>query len=136
MTVRIAINGFGRVGRSIVRACLGHSDIEIVAVNTRAEAATLVHLLKYDSVHGTIKADVSSKADALIVNGKEIKVTNVTNNLGRSSLESPGRGYRNGVHGKIQKEGSMRSPPVGRRQKSDHRRPRKGNRCHILHGRE
>jgi glyceraldehyde 3-phosphate dehydrogenase len=81
MTVRIAINGFGRVGRSIVRACLGHSDIEIVAVNTRAEAATLVHLLKYDSVHGTIKADVSSKADALIVNGKEIKVTNVTNNL-------------------------------------------------------
>jgi len=81
MSVRIAINGFGRVGRSIVRACLGRSDIEIVAVNTRAEAATLVHLLKHDSVHGAIQADVSSKADALIVNGKEIKVTNVTNNL-------------------------------------------------------
>jgi glyceraldehyde 3-phosphate dehydrogenase len=81
MSVRIAINGFGRVGRSIVRACLGQSDIEIVAVNTRAEAATLVHLLKYDSVHGTIKADVSSKTDALIVNGKEIKITNVTSNL-------------------------------------------------------
>ena len=81
MSVRIAINGFGRVGRSIVRACLGHSDIEIVAVNTRAEADTLIHLLKYDSVHGTIKADVSSKAGALIVNGKEIKVTNVTSNL-------------------------------------------------------
>jgi glyceraldehyde 3-phosphate dehydrogenase len=81
MSVRIAINGFGRVGRSIVRACLGNSDIDIVAVNTRAEAATLVHLLKYDSVHGTIRADVSSNADALIVNGKEIKVTNVTNNL-------------------------------------------------------
>lgn len=81
MSVRIAINGFGRVGRSIVRACLERSDIEIAAVNTRAEAATLVHLLKYDSVHGAIKADVSAGIDALIVNGKEIKVTNVTSNL-------------------------------------------------------
>jgi len=81
MSVRIAINGFGRVGRSIVRACLGNSDLDIVAVNTRADAATLVHLLKYDSVHGTLQGEVSSKADALIVNGKKIKVTNATNNL-------------------------------------------------------
>ncbi len=81
MGVRIAINGFGRVGRSLVRACLGHNDIDIVAVNTRAKPDILVHLLKYDSVHGAIKAEVSAKDDTMVVDGKEIKVTHVTNNL-------------------------------------------------------
>jgi glyceraldehyde 3-phosphate dehydrogenase len=81
MKVRVAINGFGRVGRYMIRACLGREDIEIVAINTRGKAQTISHLLKYDSVHGKINADVTTKGDTIIVDGKGIKVTNITNNL-------------------------------------------------------
>jgi glyceraldehyde 3-phosphate dehydrogenase len=81
MTVRVAINGFGRVGRYLVRACLGRDDIDIVAVNSRANPEVLAHLLKYDSVHGKIDADVSSNKGAIIVNNKEIKVLGETKNL-------------------------------------------------------
>jgi len=81
MAVKVAINGFGRIGRYLVRACLGYDDIEIVAVNSRAKLYTLAQLLKYDSVHGKIKADVVVEEDALLVNGKRIKITNVSTNL-------------------------------------------------------
>jgi glyceraldehyde 3-phosphate dehydrogenase len=81
MGIKVAINGFGRVGRSIVRACLGRNDIDIVAVNTRAKPEILAHLLTYDSVHGKIKAEVSVGNGSLVVDGKEIKVTNISNNL-------------------------------------------------------
>lgn len=81
MSVKVAVNGFGRVGRFMIRACLGRNDIDIIAINTRAKAETLVHLLKYDSVHGKISADVTAKGDSLIVDGKEIRVTNITDNL-------------------------------------------------------
>lgn len=77
--MKIAINGFGRVGRYMIRACLDYSDIEIVAVNSRAKAETLAHLLKYDSVHGKIKADVGVDRDNLIVNGRKIAITQCTN---------------------------------------------------------
>ncbi len=79
MTVKIAINGFGRVGRYLIRACLGYQDIEIAAVNSRAKAAALAHLLKYDSVHGKIKADVGADDNNIIVNGKKIAVTQFSN---------------------------------------------------------
>ncbi len=81
MSVRVAINGFGRVGRSIIRACLGRDDIEIVAVNTRAKPEILVHLLIYDSVHGKINAEVDLKDGSIVVDKKVIKVTNITSNL-------------------------------------------------------
>ncbi len=80
MSVRVAINGFGRIGRYLVRACLGREDIEIVAVNTRAKAPVLAHLLKYDSVHGKIPAEVSADEEGLVVNGRKIKVLGVTSN--------------------------------------------------------
>ena len=79
MTVKIAINGFGRVGRYLIRACLGYQDIEIAAVNSRAKASALAHLLKYDSVHGKIKADVGADDNNIIVNGKKIAVTQFSN---------------------------------------------------------
>ncbi len=79
MAIKIAINGFGRVGRYMIRACLDYQNIEIVAVNSRAKAETLAHLLKYDSVHGKIKADVSADKDNLIVNGKKIAITQFPN---------------------------------------------------------
>lgn len=74
MTLKIAINGFGRIGRKVFREALLQEEIEIVAVNDLTDAAMLAHLLKYDSVHGVFDADVSSDNDSLIVNGKKVKV--------------------------------------------------------------
>jgi glyceraldehyde 3-phosphate dehydrogenase len=81
MGIRVAINGFGRVGRYLVRACIGYDDIDIVAINSRAKPEILAHLLRYDSVHGKIDADVSVAGSNLIVNGKKIQVTMVTSDL-------------------------------------------------------
>lgn len=81
MGVKVAINGFGRVGRYLIRACLGHDEIEIVAINSRAKPGTLAHLLKYDSVHGKIKADVAVDGENLLVDGKRIRITNITSGL-------------------------------------------------------
>lgn len=79
MATKIAINGFGRVGRYMIRACLDYKDIEIVAVNSRAKAETLAHFLKYDSVHGKIQADVGFDENNMIVNGKKIAITQFSN---------------------------------------------------------
>jgi len=73
MSVKVAINGFGRIGRLVLRAGLKSKDVEFVAVNDITDTKTLAHLLKYDSVHGTIDADVKAKDNAIVVNGKEIK---------------------------------------------------------------
>jgi glyceraldehyde 3-phosphate dehydrogenase len=81
MGVKVAINGFGRVGRYLVRACLGYDNIGIVAINSRAKPANLAHLLKYDSVHGKIKADIAVDGDNILVDGRKIKITNVTSGL-------------------------------------------------------
>jgi len=81
MAAKIAINGFGRIGRYIVRAAIDRDDLEIVAVNARADNKTLAHLLKYDSVHRAFPGDVSAGDDAIFANGREIKVTKVTGNL-------------------------------------------------------
>ncbi|MFA5927731.1 MAG: type I glyceraldehyde-3-phosphate dehydrogenase [Candidatus Margulisiibacteriota bacterium] len=74
MTAKVAINGFGRIGRNVLRAAQGNKDIDIIAVNDLTDAKTLAYLLKYDSVHGKFKGTVVAKDDAIIVNGKEIKV--------------------------------------------------------------
>jgi len=74
MAVRVAINGFGRIGRNFFRACWGREGVEIVAVNNLASAEMLAHLLKYDSVHGIFKADVRGEGDTLIVDGHKVKV--------------------------------------------------------------
>jgi glyceraldehyde 3-phosphate dehydrogenase len=74
MAVKVAINGFGRIGRNVFRASLGNKDIEIVAINDLTDAKTLAHLLKYDSVFGGFEADVKAGDGKLIVGGKEIAV--------------------------------------------------------------
>ena len=74
MTVKVGINGFGRIGRIVLRAALNNSNIEVVAVNDLTDANMLAHLLKYDSVHGKINAEVSVDGNVLIVNGKQIIV--------------------------------------------------------------
>jgi glyceraldehyde 3-phosphate dehydrogenase len=58
MTVKVGINGFGRIGRNVLRAALNNSNVEIVAINDLTDANMLAHLLKYDTVHGTLQADV------------------------------------------------------------------------------
>ncbi len=77
MAVRVGINGFGRIGRNVLRAAVaaGNTAIEFVGVNDITDTRTLAHLLKYDSVHGKFPGTVEAKPDALIVNGKEIKVS-------------------------------------------------------------
>ena len=77
MAVKVGINGFGRIGRNIMRAALGSKDIDFVAVNDLTNAATLAHLLKYDSVLGNLDADVKATADGITVDGDEFKVLSV-----------------------------------------------------------
>jgi len=74
MGIKVGINGFGRIGRNFYRASYQDPDIEIVAVNDLADAKTLAHLLKYDSVLGIFDAEVRSSETAIMVNGKETKV--------------------------------------------------------------
>ncbi len=74
MTLKLAINGFGRIGRLVFRTAVKRQDIEIVAVNDLTDAAMLAHLLKYDSVHGTFDAEVTSEGEYLVVDGKNVRV--------------------------------------------------------------
>jgi glyceraldehyde 3-phosphate dehydrogenase len=74
MAVKVAINGFGRIGRNVFRAAQGVKEFEIVAVNDLTDPATLAHLLKYDSVHGLFAGEVSAADNAIIVDGKAIQV--------------------------------------------------------------
>lgn len=73
MALKVAINGFGRIGRMVFRAGLPHQDIEFVAINDLTDPSTLAHLLKYDSSQGTLEADISNTDHSLIVNGKEVQ---------------------------------------------------------------
>ncbi|MGI8510423.1 MAG: type I glyceraldehyde-3-phosphate dehydrogenase [Gemmatimonadaceae bacterium] len=76
MAIRVGINGFGRIGRQVLRAAMeeGVADLEFVAVNDLTDTKTLAHLFKYDSVHGTYPGDVSAAEGKIIVDGEEIKV--------------------------------------------------------------
>ncbi|MDR7038179.1 MULTISPECIES: type I glyceraldehyde-3-phosphate dehydrogenase [Methylobacterium] len=81
MTVKVAINGFGRIGRNVLRAIheAGRSDIEVVAINDLGPVETNAHLLRYDSVHGRYPGEVGVEGDSLVIDGKRIKVTAVRN---------------------------------------------------------
>ena len=74
MAVKVGINGFGRIGRNVVRAALGRNDIEFVAVNDLTDTKTLAHLLKYDSVLGTLPEEIRAEGDVIHVGKKSIKV--------------------------------------------------------------
>src|SRR5438874_11103884 len=74
MAIKVGINGFGRIGRNIMRAALGSHDVDFVAVNDLTNAATLAHLFKYDSVLGNLHARVDAKSDTISVDGDEFKV--------------------------------------------------------------
>lgn len=74
MTVKIGINGFGRIGRNVYRAALNNPNVDIVAVNDLTDAKMLAHLLKYDSVHGTLREEVTVEGNDILVDGRRLKV--------------------------------------------------------------
>lgn len=74
MAIRIGINGFGRIGRNVLRASWHDTDLEFVAINDLTDAKTLAHLLKYDSVHGKLAASVEAREDQILIGGKPIKI--------------------------------------------------------------
>ena len=75
MAVKVAINGFGRIGRLALRLMIENNDFEVVAINDLTDAKTLAHLFKYDSAQGRFNGEIEVKEGAFVVNGKEIKVT-------------------------------------------------------------
>ncbi|KUK98289.1 MAG: glyceraldehyde-3-phosphate dehydrogenase, partial [Atribacteria bacterium 34_868] len=77
MSIKVGINGFGRIGRNVFRAAISDRDIDFVAVNDITDAQTLAHLLKYDSVHGILKEDVEVSGEVIKVAGREIKVLKI-----------------------------------------------------------
>ena len=77
MAIKVGINGFGRIGRNIMRAAMGNADFDFVAVNDLTNAATLAHLLKYDSILGNLRADISASGDKIKVNKDEFQVLSV-----------------------------------------------------------
>ncbi|MBI4608282.1 MAG: type I glyceraldehyde-3-phosphate dehydrogenase [Candidatus Rokubacteria bacterium] len=77
MAVRVGVNGFGRIGRVFLRAALATEELQVVAVNDLADAKTLAHLFKYDSVHGVLASEVITKKEAIFVDGREVRVLSV-----------------------------------------------------------
>src|ERR1700675_1115106 len=74
MAIKVGINGFGRIGRNVLRTALGDAQLEFVAVNDLTDPKTLAHLLKYDSILGNLKHDIKAEADAIVIDGKKVRV--------------------------------------------------------------
>ena len=79
MSIKVAINGFGRIGRNVMRIAATSAELEVVAINDLTDANTLAHLFKYDSVHGTFAGEVSVAGDNLVINGKSVKILSERN---------------------------------------------------------
>ncbi len=77
MSIKLAINGFGRIGRVVFRAALNHPDVEVVAINDLTDAATMAHLLKYDSVHSKLDMEIKAEDQAIVVDGRSVAYTAV-----------------------------------------------------------
>jgi len=77
MRIKVGINGFGRIGRSVFRAALNRDDIEVVAINDLTDSATMAHLLKYDSVHGTLPQQITASDDSIRVDDRSIAITSI-----------------------------------------------------------
>jgi glyceraldehyde 3-phosphate dehydrogenase len=81
MAVKLAINGFGRIGRTVMRSALAHPEIEVVAINDRMDAKLMAFLFKHDSVHGTYQGSVSYDQDSLTIDGRTIRALSITDDL-------------------------------------------------------
>jgi glyceraldehyde 3-phosphate dehydrogenase len=81
MAIRIAINGFGRIGRTVMRSALVHPEVEVVAINDRMDPDLMAFLLKYDSVHGQFPGEITPSSDVINVSGKEVRALRITDDL-------------------------------------------------------
>ena len=129
MSIRVGVNGFGRIGRVFFRAALEARDIEVVGVNDLADAKTLAHLLKHDSVHGNLAAEVVAKDGAIFVNGREVRVLRAEGPR-QLALEGAGRGRGRGVDRPLRRHRHRLQAHPGRRQEGHHHRARQGPRRH------
>ncbi len=77
MSIKLGINGFGRIGRLVFRAALNHPDVEVVVINDLTDPTTMAHLLKYDSVHGRLDLNIAVKDDMIEVEGKPVAITSI-----------------------------------------------------------
>ena len=77
MSIKLGINGFGRIGRMVLRASLNHPDVEVAAINDLTDSATMAYLLKYDSVHGRLDKNVTAREDSIEIDGKSIAIRSV-----------------------------------------------------------
>jgi glyceraldehyde 3-phosphate dehydrogenase len=75
MSVKVGINGFGRIGRVVLRAALSNPEVDVVAINDLTDAATMAHLLKYDSVHGKLDCEVTAQGNTIDINGRRVAIT-------------------------------------------------------------
>ena len=126
MAVKVGINGFGRIGRNIMRAALGNKEIDFVAVNDLTNAATLAHLLKYDSVLGNLKAKVEVQGDGIAVDGDAVQGAVVPRSRA-AALEGSRRRRRLRIDGPLHRPRLRRpstSPPAP--SASSSRRPPRG----------
>ena len=96
MTVKVGINGFGRVAKACLRASLQHQDVEVVAVNSIRDPNLLAHLLKYDTVYGTLEAEVKAEGQNLIIDGRRIKIL-AQRDPALLGLDGHGRGDYSGL---------------------------------------
>ena len=135
MAVKVGINGFGRIGRNIMRAALGDQGIDFVAVNDLTNTATLAHLLKYDSILGNLDADVKAEGDSIRVNGDSFKVLSV-----KDPAQLPWKDL--GVEVVFEGTGPLHRPrgrgqaPAGGREEGHHHGARQEARPDDGHGRE
>jgi glyceraldehyde 3-phosphate dehydrogenase len=75
MSVKVGINGFGRIGRVVLRAALSHPEVDVVAINDLTDAATMAHLLKYDSVHGKLDCEVTAQGNTIDIDGRRVAIS-------------------------------------------------------------
>lgn len=125
MSIKVGINGFGRIGRMVFRASLDHPEIEIVGINDLCPAEYLAYMLKYDTMHGICKAEIGSTENAIVVNGKVIPVS-AERNPADLPLGQAGRGVCGGVHRSVPDEGEGPGTPGCRCQEGHHVRPLQG----------
>lgn len=123
--VNVGINGFGRIGRNVLRAALGRTDFQVVAVNDLTDSRTLAHLLKYDSLAGTFAAEVEAGEGQLKVDGRTIRVFSERDPAAILAQRRGGRGYRSHrlIHRESQSDGAYHPR---RRQTRDYFRPGQG----------
>jgi glyceraldehyde 3-phosphate dehydrogenase len=124
MAIKVGINGFGRIGRNVLRTALNDKEIDIVAVNDLTSPKTLAHLLKYDSVLGNLSNDIHATEDSIVIDGKKIRVFSERE---PAKLDWSSLGVQVVIeYRQVHQRRAGQGPPEGHCQESHHFGPRHG----------